>query len=286
MTVNELYRSVLKALSQTRSSHEASNIASTIFEHFAGIDRSALIKDPGLILDEKIILLINASLAALNKDKPVQYITGEAWFHKMKLKVSPAVLIPRPETEELAETVIQYLKNKPVKKIIDIGTGSGCIAIAIKNNVPFAAITAIDISHDALAVAEENALAQNTAINFLQTDFLSEKNWPQFEKYDVIVSNPPYIPENEMERMDKNVTAYEPHTALFVENKNPLIFYDKIAAFGKQHLTENGMIFLETHEDLAEETCKLFNDDLYKAEIKKDLFGKQRMVIVTRCPKQ
>ncbi|MFT3908657.1 MAG: peptide chain release factor N(5)-glutamine methyltransferase [Ferruginibacter sp.] len=282
MTVNELYRSFLKALPQTHSSHEASNITSSIFEYFAGIDRSALIKDPNRVLDEKTIGLINESLAALKKNKPVQYITGEAWFYKMKLKVSPAVLIPRPETEELAEAVIHHIKNKQAIKIIDIGTGSGCIAIAIKKNATASTITAIDISDDALLIAKENASTQNTSIHFLQTDFLSEKNWGLLEKYDVIVSNPPYIPEKEMGKMDKNVTAYEPHTALFVENNRPLIFYEKIAAFGKQHLTDNGMIFLETHEDLAEETCKLFNDAFYKAIIKNDLFGKQRMVIATK----
>ncbi|MEO8768866.1 MAG: peptide chain release factor N(5)-glutamine methyltransferase [Ferruginibacter sp.] len=282
MTVNELYRSFLSELSSTHSSHEASNITSMIFEHFAGIDRSSLIKFPDEVLDEEKITAINDSLVALKKNKPVQYIIGEAWFYKMKLKVSAAVLIPRPETEELVEAVIHAVKNKPATKIIDIGTGSGCIAIALKKNIVSSAITAIDISADALNIAKENAANQSAIINFLQSDFLSAENNKGLEKYDVIVSNPPYIPKKELEQMDKNVTAYEPHTALFVENDQPLIFYERIHAFAKDHLNEHGMIFLETHEDLAEAVCKLFDTRMYKTAIKNDLFGKQRMVILTR----
>ena len=282
MTINELYRSFLSELSRTHSSHEASNITSLIFEYFAGIDRSSLIKDPGKVLSEENIVAINDSLVSLKKNKPVQYIIGEAWFYKMKLKVSDAVLIPRPETEELVEAVIKAVKNKPGLKIIDIGTGSGCIAIALKKNIAASAVTAIDISADALDIAKENAANQHTIINFFQSDFLSRENNKLLEKYDVIVSNPPYIPKNELELMDKNVTAYEPHIALFVDNDQPLIFYEKINAFAKDHLNEHGMIFLETHEDLAETVCKLFDERIYKSAIKNDLFGKQRMVIVTR----
>ena len=282
MTVNELYRSFLSELSHTHSSHEASNITSMIFEYFAGIDRSSFIKDPNKVLDEEKTTAINDSLAALKKNKPVQYITGEAWFYKMKLKVSNAVLIPRPETEELVEAVIQAVKNKTGIKIIDIGTGSGCIAIALKKNIAASSIIAIDISDNALDIAKENASNQHTTIKFLQLDFLSAEDNKLLGKYDVIVSNPPYIPKKEMEQMDKNVTAYEPHTALFVDNDQPLIFYEKINAFAKDHLNEHGMIFLETHEDLAEAVCKLFDECIYKSAIKNDLFGKQRMVIVTR----
>ncbi len=283
MTVNELYRSFLKELSQFHSSHEASNITSIIFEYFAGIDKAALIKDPGKQLEPDIISVINRSLDELKEHKPVQYITGEAWFFKMKLKVTPDVLIPRPETEELVETLLNTIKDKKSTTILDIGTGSGCIAIAIKKNQPSAIVTAMDISPGALNIAKENAAKQSAELKFVLLDFLSELNWNRLEKYDVIVSNPPYIPRAESETMNKNITAYEPHTALFVDNHQPLIFYEKIALVGKEHLKEKGMIFLETHEDFAGEVCKLFNNEFYTAVIKKDIFGKQRMVIATRC---
>ena len=281
MTVNELYRYFLGELEEIYDQHEASNICSMLFENVADITRSVLIKEPDRVLDEKISLKLQNCLPQLKDHKPIQYVIGEAWFYKMKLKVSPAVLIPRPETEELADTVIKYLKDKPGSNLLDIGTGSGCIAIAIKKNIPDIKITAIDISNDALAIAKENSIQQQTAIDFQQVDFLDEKTWGSLRLFDVIVSNPPYIPENEKKLLDKNVSDFEPHTALFVENEKPLIFYEKIAAFGKKHLQVAGKIFMETHEEFAKQTAELFNNDLYSAVIVNDLNGKQRMVIAT-----
>jgi release factor glutamine methyltransferase len=280
MTVNELYRSFLSELENIYDSSEAANISSMVFEKIAGITRPAMIKDPKHVLNKETIARLDDSLAALKMHKPVQYVTGEAWFFKMKLKVSPAVLIPRPETEELADLVIGHLKDKQAATILDIGTGSGCIAIAIKKNIPASRVTAIDISNEALIIAKENSLEQGTDIDFIKLDFLDETTWRSLPLFDVIVSNPPYIPENEKQILDKNVSEFEPHTALFVENGRPLIFYEKIAAFSKAHLTENGKIFLETHEQFAEQTAALFNSDPYSAEIRKDLFEKQRMVMV------
>ncbi len=282
MTVNELYRYISAELEQLYDKNEAQNICAMLFEHIAGINRTERIREPNKLLAETIISRLEEGLAELKEHKPIQYITGEAWFYKMKLKVSPAVLIPRPETEELADAVIRYLKDKPGAALIDIGTGSGCIPIAIKKNLPSINITAIDISTDALAIAKENAASQATTINFLEIDFLDQTTWNSFPLFDVIVSNPPYIPENEKQLLDENVTAFEPATALFVANERPLIFYEMIAAFGKAHLKENGKIFMETHEQLAEETAALFNNDHYSAMIENDLQGKQRMVIATR----
>ena len=282
MTVNELYRYFLAELEEIYDKHEASNICSMLYESIAGITRSVLIKDPDRVLDEKTVLKLNGCLRELKDHKPIQYIIAEAWFYKMKLKVSPAVLIPRPETEELADIVIKYLKDKPAATLLDIGTGSGCIAIAVKKNIPGLHVTAIDISDDALAIAKENSIQQQTDIDFQLVNFLDEKTWESYPSFDVIVSNPPYIPENEKQLLDKNVTAFEPHTALFVENDRPLIFYEKIAAFGKNHLKGAGKIFMETHEEFAKETAGLFNNDFYSAVIVNDINGKQRMVIATR----
>ena len=282
MTVNELYRSLLSDLEQLYERSEAANISYMIFEHITGISRQGIIKDPGTIVDKKTEDLFVDCVKQLKMHKPVQYVIGEAWFYKMKLKVSPAVLIPRPETEELVELVTGYLHGKRGLSVLDIGTGSGCIAIAIKKNRPETNVTAIDISSDALTIAKENSIEQQTDINFIQTDFLNENIWNTLPSFDVIISNPPYIPANEQQVLDKNVVEFEPHLALFVEDNRPLLFYEKIAAFGKTHLNESGKIFLETHEQLAEETAALFNTEIYTAEIKKDLFEKQRMVIVSR----
>lgn len=282
MTVNELYRKFLVELGDVYDNREAANISSLLFEHVAGITRSGIIKDPGKVLEEKISTQLNDCLSKLKTHEPVQYVIGEAWFYNMKLKVSPAVLIPRPETEELVEVVINYSKGKTDLSIFDIGTGSGCIAIALNKNIPASVVSAIDISTDALNIAKENSSVQQTEVNFIQLDFLDEKKWPSLPSFDIIISNPPYIPADEKNILHKNVTDFEPHLALFVENNKPLIFYEKIAAFGRSHLKENGKIFMETHEDLADETAALFNDEYYSAIIKKDMQEKQRMVIATR----
>lgn len=282
MTVNELYRKFLAELGDIYETSEAANISSLVFENIAGITRAGIIKEPGRILEESISTQLNHCLIRLKMHEPVQYIIGEAWFYNMKLKVSPAVLIPRPETEELVEAVIDYSKDKTDLSILDIGTGCGCIAIAARKNLPGSLVTAIDLSLDALNIAKENSSSQKTDINFIQLDFLDEKNWPSLPMFNIIISNPPYIPADEKGSLNKNVTAFEPHLALFVENNRPLIFYEKIAGFAMTHLKDNGKIFMETHEHLAEETAALFNNAYYSAIIKKDMQEKQRMVMVTR----
>lgn len=283
MIANELYRQFLLELSEVYNKEEAGIFTSILFDYFANINRATLLTDPNKIITHQTQQILEENLLLLKEHKPIQYITGEAWFYKLKLSVSPAVLIPRPETEELIEELLRILAKKKYLDIIDIGTGSGCIPIAIKKNINAVNITAIDVSDDALAIAKKNAITHATIISFKQLDFLDDTATATLEKYDVIISNPPYITEKQHSTMDKNVTAYEPHLALFVKDEQPLIFYEKIAAFALEHLNENGMIFLETHEELAKEVAGLFDDKLYEVAIKKDIFEKERMVIVTRC---
>jgi release factor glutamine methyltransferase len=214
----------------------------------------------------------------LLQHKPIQYVLGETWFYNMKLKINEHVLIPRPETEELVQLLLNESSYGTVK-VLDIGTGSGCIAVAVKKNMPDAIVTAIDVSDDALLVAKENAANQNTEIQFLQVDFLDEKQWTTLPKFDIIISNPPYIPVNEKEQLDINVTAFEPHQALFVPDNSPLLFYKKIAEFASTHLNPSGKIFMETHEDFASQTASLFLQDYKQVTVKKDIFGKERMVV-------
>jgi release factor glutamine methyltransferase len=214
--------------------------------------------------------------------KPVQYVLGEAWFYHMKLKVNGHVLIPRPETEELVEQLIKDRKSKLTDPaILDIGTGSGCIPIAIKKNLPASIVTGIDISKDALILAKENATLHNAHISFKQVDFLDETAWSGLGLFDIIISNPPYIPVHEKEKLGKNVTDFEPHLALFVPGNSPLVFYEKIAAFGRDHLLPNGKIYLEIHEDFAKETAALFMKNYQTVMIKKDMYGKERMLLIT-----
>ncbi len=283
MTNKQHYRIFLLQLQAIYNLNEATIITDWVLESLAGIKRFDVVKDPEKLPPDSISQKLKVALEELLLHKPVQYVTGEAWFYNMKLKVDKSVLIPRPETEELVKLVLDTVKDEKslAPSIIDIGTGSGCIAIAIKKNLSAANVAAIDVSESALAIAKDNSAVQRTAIQFLKVDFLEESQWASLPKYDVIVSNPPYIPMDEKEKLDKNVTAFEPHQALFVPDQSPLLFYVKIAAFASAHLNPNGKIFMEVHENFAKEAAALFTKNFSEANIKKDIFGKERMVMVT-----
>ena len=209
--------------------------------------------------------------------KPLQYIIQKAWFLGKAYFVNEAVLIPRPETEELVEWIIEYAQiiNKPLS-ILDIGTGSGCIPISLKLAIPNAHITAIDISKEALAIAEQNAASYHTEIEWIAQDILQTKQLK--DRYDIMVSNPPYIPLREKLAMQKQVADHEPEIALFVPDQFPLIFYSKIAHIGKSALKPNGQLFFEIHYDQGEAIIALLDEMGYHAELRQDIFGKDRMV--------
>lgn len=283
MTIKKQYHFFLQELKAIYSLSEATIVTDWVFESIAGIQRFDVVKEPEKLLNAAITEQLQIALADLLLHKPIQYVTGEAWFYNLKLCVNEHVLIPRPETEELVELVLasSIARFNPSPAILDIGTGSGCIAIAIKKNLPAAVVTAIDVSRQSLYIAAINAATYEAGIEFINIDFLAEVQWAQLLMFDIIISNPPYIPVNEKENLDTNVSAYEPHQALFVPNNAPLLFYEKIAAFGIKHLNPNGQIFMETHEDFAKETALLFNKNYKDVSIKKDFFGKERMVIAT-----
>ena len=283
MTIKKQYHLFLQQLKAIYTLSEATIITDWIFESIAGIQRFDVVKDPEKLIAAGICEQLDIALAALMLHKPIQYVTGEAWFYNLKLHVNEHVLIPRPETEELVKLLIDGVTKRsvPLPTVLDIGTGSGCIAIAIKKNLSAADVTALDVSKQALYIAAINAATHETEIKFLKVDFLEESEWINLQKFDMIISNPPYIPIKEKEKLDKNVTAYEPHQALFVPDKTPLLFYEKIATFGIKHLNINGQIFMETHEDLAKETSELFKENYKSVVIIKDIFGKERMVVAT-----
>jgi len=282
MTIKELYRSCLLQLQQVYSLSEATVITDWVFESIAGIKRATLVKTPKAEPAAETLKQLKLCFSQLLQHRPVQYVLGEAWFYHLKLKVNENVLIPRPETEELVELVIGSRKLQITDPmILDIGTGSGCIPIAIKKNLPATIVTALDLSEGALLVARENAAHYNCAINFIQMDFLDEARWKSLPQFDIIISNPPYIPESEKNSLAENVLRYEPHTALFVPADSPLLFYEKIAAFGKTHLRTHGKIYLETHESYAHDVLAIFSKDYPGSGLKQDLYGKNRMVIVS-----
>lgn len=284
MTINNYYRHYLLQLQHIYSLQEASVITEWVFDKLVQVSRLDIIKAPESIMNTEKIKILDEALGKLLQHYPVQYLLGETVFYNLILKVNNAVLIPRPETEELVHWIINDLKETATDKkysILEIGCGSGCIAIALQKNLPGTTITAIDISEVALAVAIENSKINNASIDFLLVDFLDESEWMKLPKVDIIVSNPPYIPVAEKNMLDKNVTHFEPHTALFVPDKSPLLFYEKIANFAKSNLKKSGIIYVETHEDFAAATAAVFSTIFKDVILKKDLLGKNRMVKAT-----
>lgn len=205
----------------------------------------------------------------LKQKIPYQYVLGEAEFYGLTFKVDPSVLIPRPETEELIHLIIKEQKDK-ASQILDIGTGSGCIPISLKKYLPKVTISAIDISEEALTTAIENAKLNRVEVDFFKADALNLDD-DKFPKYDVIVSNPPYIAEKERAEMDETVKDHEPHLALFVSDDKPLIFYDRIGDFALNHLAEDGILYFELNQQLAFETEKLIKEKGFKTTLIKDI---------------
>ena len=215
-------------------------------------------------------------LDRLLRHEPIQYITGEARFHGMDFKVSPDVLIPRPETDELVDIIVSENEKREDLRVLDIATGSGCIAIALSRSLPFASVSAIDISEPALKVANENAKNLKAKINFIKADIFS---WNTDSLFDIIVSNPPYIDESEKKQMDKNVLDYEPASALFVPDSDPLIFYKRILALASDCLTPQGRIYLEINPRHASELSAMMQENGFRqVDISRDSCGKLRFI--------
>jgi release factor glutamine methyltransferase len=259
---------------------EAASILQRVAEH---ISRMPFTQIREKIITQDNLLEADTFLKDLKKGKPIQYILGETWFYKYPFKVNASVLIPRPETEELIEWALSLIRNRKKANnslhILDIGTGSGCIPITMKKERPQDIVTSVDISEKALDTARENAAMHNTDIKLHLIDFTDESKWILFDKYDIIISNPPYIPLHEKEKLSLHVRDYEPPSALFVPDENPLIFYEKIARFGKEHLKKDGDVFVELHQEMADKTKSLFEMYGYReVTIKKDISGNDRML--------
>lgn len=262
---------------------EAESIANIVFEELFMMKKHHILILEKDLLEEDIAQL-DVILNRLIKHEPVQYVLGIADFFGLRFKVNKNVLIPRRETEELVDLIIKDVRKWKLdsgKKIniLDIGTGNGCIAISLKKNMPFANLSAIDISTDAIKVATENALLNKVDIDFVEDDILQTTNNKPQTFYNIIVSNPPYITIAEKDKMLKNVLEHEPHNALFITDNNPLQFYKAIASFAKIHLNEGGKLYFEINELFGNEVKKMLTENGFqKIEIIKDMQGKDRIV--------
>lgn len=276
MTSSDLFRTVQTQLSALYPAPENAEIAFWLIEFYTKIDKTGIFVGKKLpVFDETAF---ENSLNRLLNFEPIQYVLGEAYFFGRKFKVSPSVLIPRPETELLVEMIGQDYKNAENLQILDIGTGSGCIAISLALELPKNTCTTWDISPEALAVARENAEDLGAKVIFEEKNILA---YPIVEqKFDIVVSNPPYVVEFEKAEMRRNVLDYEPHLALFVPDHDPFLFYGAILAFAANHLVEGGKIYLEINERYGENFREILEDSGYQdIRIEKDWAGKDRFLV-------
>jgi release factor glutamine methyltransferase len=254
------------------------------FEDFIGYTKTDLLTKQNKTVSESDLLKFHFAVKDLKHGRPIQYILGKAWFYGMEFMVTKDVLIPRPETEELVRLIIEDSKNHAESfSILDIGTGSGCIAIALKKNLPRCHLYALDISEAALKIAKQNADKHDCEIHFIQADILDKTIVEKLPACTVIVSNPPYVKKSENVLMNKNVLEHEPHLALFVPDENALVFYKAIAEAGKTKLKSGGIIYVEINESLGLETAILFQKEGYNdVELLQDMQGKDRMIRIKK----
>lgn len=281
MKLKELAEQFRLDLASLYEENEAMAIFLLAIEHYLNISRTSYTLKKEDELSVKDIHLLQFAIDELKTGKPIQYSIGETYFYGLTFKVNEGVLIPRPETEELVDWVLEKVKimdPKPLR-LLDLGTGSGCIAISLKKNLPKANVSALDISSKALTIAQENALLNDTEVNFFEADILNGATAIPASKYSILISNPPYITQTEKAHMHTNVLANEPHLALFVSNEEPLIFYKAIADFALINLETNGLLFFEINEYLGKEMIEMLRDKGFtNIELKKDMQGKDRMI--------
>ena len=255
--------------------HESDSIAMLLTEHLTGLERTAILMDNHVQTGPQFRAQVNKAIRRLKAQEPIQYILGEAHFYNHNFLVNHSTLIPRPETEELVDMIVQDAAQTKPRSILDIGTGSGCIAISLALALPSARVEALDISANALQVAKQNAAHLGVDINFFELDILTQ---PLTKQYDLIVSNPPYVRNLEKQHIKKNVLDFEPELALFVPDANPLVFYDKIGRLSYRHLNPGGQLYLEINEAFGPEILQLLKAAGFNnVSISQDLQLKNRL---------
>ena len=279
MKIKEYRTQFIQELTPIYDAGEAESFFYLILEEKQQLKRIDLALHPDLVFSEAEIGVWNAILEQLKQEIPIQYLLGKTSFYGLDFEVNEAVLIPRPETEELVEWILESQKSKVESqkvKILDIGTGSGCIAISLAKNLPDATVFALDVSEEALATAKKNAANNSVNITFIHQNILETEDLHQ--QFDIIVSNPPYVRNLEKEEIKKNVLENEPHLALFVADNDALIFYKKIAQLAQKNLLPNGQLYFEINQYLGKEMVDLLEKMNFSAiELRKDIYGNDRM---------
>jgi len=276
-SIKKIISNIKSELKDIYPREEIDSFIYLIFEDVLGFTRTQVLISPDIKLKQADVNRIKEITRELKQQKPIQHIIGKTIFYELPFKTSENALIPRPETEELVNWLLSDHQNTDVD-ILDIGTGSGCIAVSIAKNLPQAKVLASDISEQALELAKENSRLNNVQVEFMKMDIL-DPSIKINKKLDVIISNPPYITNKEKKLMQRNVLDYEPGLALFVPDEDPLLFYKSIINFGKKHLKSGGQIYFEINEVYGEETLKLFEKEYFgHTSLKKDVNGKSRMI--------
>lgn len=276
-----------KELNGLYDKEEIDNFFYMLIQSYMGLKRLDLALKPELSFSKEEKQVVFEALYSLKKQIPIQYILGETEFFGLPFKVSPSVLIPRPETEELVDWIINHQENSNNQlRVLDIGTGSGCIAVSLAKNLPQAKVYALDVSEDALLIAKQNAELNHVEIECIQANILNPKTWNLGFKeldFDIIVSNPPYVRELEKSQMKANVLMNEPHLALFVEDKDPLQFYKAITQYAVDKLSQNGDLYFEINEYLGAQMIQLLHEHHFAdVELRQDIFKKDRMIKGTK----
>ena len=278
MTLQDFKLKMISELSSIYEMDELNSIFNLLSEDYLKIPRSKILLADEIDLNESNQNLFSSALERLKTHEPIQYVLGKTTFMNLEFKVNSSVLIPRPETEELVRLMLK--EDLDGKEVLDIGTGSGCIAISLTKNLHNAKVCALDISKDALEVALENAELNNVNIEFIHADIFE---YQSDKKYDVIVSNPPYVLESEKMLMKQNVLNYEPEIALFVDDVSPLKYYESVIKFSLNNLNSQGQIFFETNENYKDELNKLAQNYEYNIiEFKLDINNKNRILILSK----
>jgi release factor glutamine methyltransferase len=294
MKIGEAESWLSNGLDSVYGRDESTGIASMVMEELTGMDRGLRSMNRGRALEAEQLETLAVMAKRLQASEPVQYVLGSCWFAGLRLFVNPSVLIPRPETEELVDWIVRDLEAKGLPvfdkgptdadettrlKILDVGTGSGCIALALKNRMPRAEVWGCDVSEEALNIARRNGSELDIRVDFQGIDFLDEVRQKLLPTVDVLVSNPPYIPRRDAAQMHANVLDHEPHLALFVPDEDALLFYRALARFGHKRLYSGGLLYVEIHEDLAAGVDELLRNEGYtNITIRRDMQGKERMV--------
>ncbi|MFN8239676.1 MAG: peptide chain release factor N(5)-glutamine methyltransferase [Bacteroidales bacterium] len=277
LTIKELKKFIKEELASLYPSDEAESIATIAIEHATGLDRLRQLTMSESVVEPAKKTTLESILTELKTGKPVQYVTGETWFHGCWIKVNSSTLVPRPETEELARMVIEENAGRSIA-LADLGTGSGCIAVSLAKYMPLAKIYGTDISENALETAKENARLNDVQVTFIKADILG-KEVNSIPPLDVIVSNPPYVRDSEKALMSKNVLEFEPHLALFVPDEDPLVFYRAIAESARTLLRKGGKLYMEVNESLGNETAALVSmNGFVRTQILRDINGKDRFI--------